>query len=353
MDLIANDHPPNTHQLRSATPTHDMQVAYSLRYVGCVLVKVSMKSLDFGARARVARQCIRRICAATGVLNSTTVVDNNEPKLLGSTDLLHSGSRVLFSITNERLRIAKMDAGDADTACCISSHDIANVSFASCGDSAALADYFAFVAKDADVQSNPPRPHRYCFVLHCTGVAPDVIADVGKAFAMRFHNMLCQSGAFDCLPPPPASVGTPPDSGNFFKFPDDRLDNNQSGSGEDSNASADDLIDLHSGHSSADPTYGKPWFFPNLNRAAAEALVSNVGDFLVRTDSRCDYVLTARADCGIKHVLLADDDGRIRMQETLFDSIEHFIDTYHGGEIPIVSATGVTLWLRSSVTNSW
>lgn len=42
-------------------------VSFSVRYIGCVEVKTSMKTLDFSTRSQVARECINRVCETAGL----------------------------------------------------------------------------------------------------------------------------------------------------------------------------------------------------------------------------------------------------------------------------------------------
>uniref|UniRef100_A0A7N4PUB1 SHC adaptor protein 4 n=1 Tax=Sarcophilus harrisii TaxID=9305 RepID=A0A7N4PUB1_SARHA len=115
---------------------------YCVKYIGCVEVLQSMRSLDFGMRTQVTREAISRLCEA--------VPGENGPI--------------------KRRKI-------------IANHHMQSISFASGGDPD-TTDYVAYVAKD-------PVNQRACHILECpSGMAQDVINTIGQAFELRFKEYL-------------------------------------------------------------------------------------------------------------------------------------------------------------------
>ncbi|XP_059500586.1 SHC-transforming protein 3 isoform X2 [Stegostoma tigrinum] len=117
-------------------------VTYVVKYLGCIEVLRSMRSLDFGTRTQITREAISRVCEAV------------------------PGTKGAF-------RKRKI----------IANHHMQSISFASGGDPD-TTDYVAYVAKD-------PVNHRACHILECCGgLAQDVISTIGQAFELRFKQYL-------------------------------------------------------------------------------------------------------------------------------------------------------------------
>ncbi|XP_021386099.2 SHC-transforming protein 3 isoform X2 [Lonchura striata] len=121
-------------------------VTYIVKYLGCIEVLRSMRSLDFSTRMQVAREAISRVCEAM------------------------PGAKRAF----KKRKI-------------IANHHMQSISFASGGDPD-TSDYIAYVAKD-------PVNRRACHILECCdGLAQDVISTIGQAFELRFKQyMQCPS----------------------------------------------------------------------------------------------------------------------------------------------------------------
>ncbi|XP_029398478.1 SHC-transforming protein 2 isoform X2 [Mus pahari] len=116
-------------------------VSYIVRYMGCIEVLRSMRSLDFNTRTQVTREAINRLHEAV-------------PGVRGSW----------------KKKI-------------IANHHMQSISFASGGDTD-MTDYVAYVAKD-------PINQRACHILECCeGLAQSVISTVGQAFELRFKQYL-------------------------------------------------------------------------------------------------------------------------------------------------------------------
>ncbi|XP_074389763.1 SHC-transforming protein 3 isoform X2 [Zonotrichia albicollis] len=117
-------------------------VTYIVKYLGCIEVLRSMRSLDFNTRMQVAREAISRVCEAM------------------------PGAKRAF----KKRKI-------------IANHHMQSISFASGGDPD-TSDYIAYVAKD-------PVNRRACHILECCdGLAQDVISTIGQAFELRFKQYL-------------------------------------------------------------------------------------------------------------------------------------------------------------------
>ncbi|XP_059474707.1 SHC-transforming protein 4-like isoform X1 [Neocloeon triangulifer] len=141
-----------------------------LRYVGCLEVKTSMKSLDFETRSMIAKECINRVCEAAGLktVDKKRKVERRVGRVLADhPNMNHAGANVTLSISSKGLQLTVLDTGQM-----IAQHDMPNISFASGGDPDTL-DFMAYVAKDAN-------QWRACMVLECGGgMAQDVITTVG------------------------------------------------------------------------------------------------------------------------------------------------------------------------------
>ncbi|XP_014803087.1 PREDICTED: SHC-transforming protein 3 isoform X2 [Calidris pugnax] len=117
-------------------------VTYIVKYLGCIEVLRSMRSLDFNTRTQIAREAISHVCEAV------------------------PGAKGAF----KKRKI-------------IANHHMQSISFASGGDPD-TTDYVAYVAKD-------PVNRRACHVLECCdGLAQDVISTIGQAFELRFKQYL-------------------------------------------------------------------------------------------------------------------------------------------------------------------
>nr|CAG4649485.1 EOG090X098F [Scapholeberis mucronata]SVE93729.1 EOG090X098F [Scapholeberis mucronata] len=156
-------------------------ITYFVRYIGCLEVNTSMKSLDFDTRSQIAKECINIVCETAGLktIDKKRKVDRRIQRILGDAPHMeHAGSDVALTISSGCLRISTLE-GSHVVAC----HDMPNISFASGGDPDTL-DFVAYVAKD-DIHG------RACYVLECGGgLAQDVITTIGQAFELRFKEYL-------------------------------------------------------------------------------------------------------------------------------------------------------------------
>ncbi|XP_044294933.1 SHC-transforming protein 4 isoform X2 [Varanus komodoensis] len=77
-----------------------------------------------------------------------------------------------------------------------------------------------------------------------------------------------------------------------------------------------------------------------LTRKAAESLLVNDGDFLVRESvtSPGQYVLSGLQGGQAKHLLLVDPEGKVRTKDHVFDSVDHLIRYHMENKLPIISS---------------
>ncbi|EFB16914.1 hypothetical protein PANDA_012702, partial [Ailuropoda melanoleuca] len=156
-------------------------VSYIVRYMGCIEVLRSMRSLDFNTRTQVTREAINRLHEAVpGVRGSWKRKAPNKAlaSVLGKSNLRFAGMSIAVSISTDGLNLSV-----PATRQIIANHHMQSISFASGGDTD-MTDYVAYVAKD-------PINQRACHILECCeGLAQSVISTVGQAFELRFKQYL-------------------------------------------------------------------------------------------------------------------------------------------------------------------
>ncbi|XP_042900393.1 SHC-transforming protein 1 [Parasteatoda tepidariorum] len=374
-------------------------VKYAVRYIGCLEVNTSMKSLDFDFRSQIAKECINRVCETAGLKTADKKrrVDKRICRMLAEKpNMDFAGSNANLVITSACMNLSVMESEEI-----IVNHEMPNVSFASGGDADTL-DFIAYVAKDTSFG-------RACFVLEC-GLAQDVITTIGQAFELRFKEFLKKT---------PRAITVP-----------DRLDNpvfNGDAWGEDSEyyndlpAPLPPLPDYHqngveqpssmdtcnaeplSTNENTEPEYvnsivaaseqtsfnlqpietalqeappppkhrttssfvqkwpaglanhrvvllQEEWFHGPISRKESESLVVRDGDFLVRESqgSPGQYVLTGMQNGIRKHLLLVDPEGVVRTKDRTFESVTHLVSFHCDNGLPIISAES-TLILRNPI----
>ncbi|XP_003227676.4 SHC-transforming protein 4 isoform X2 [Anolis carolinensis] len=157
-------------------------ISYTVRYMGCIEVLQSMRSLDFGTRTHVTREAISRLCEAVPSAHGATKKRKPPAKflspVLGKSNLQFSGMNIKLTISTTSLTLLNVETQQI-----IANHHMQSISFASGGDPD-TTDYVAYVAKD-------PVNQRACHILECpTGVAQEVINTIGQAFELRFKQYL-------------------------------------------------------------------------------------------------------------------------------------------------------------------
>ncbi|XP_057396194.1 SHC-transforming protein 2 isoform X3 [Balaenoptera acutorostrata] len=197
-------------------------VSYIVRYMGCIEVLRSMRSLDFSTRTQVTREAINRLHEAVpGIRGSWKKKAPNKAlaSILGKSNLRFAGMSVAVSISIDGLNLSVPATRQRQPrdwwslfGQIIANHHMQSISFASGGDTD-MADYVAYVAKDpinqrgearwgrvgpsgwsASASRGPPdaapRPPA-CHILECCeGLAQSVISTVGQAFELRFKQYL-------------------------------------------------------------------------------------------------------------------------------------------------------------------
>ncbi|VDN52925.1 unnamed protein product [Dracunculus medinensis] len=84
----------------------------------------------------------------------------------------------------------------------------------------------------------------------------------------------------------------------------------------------------------------KIWFHGEIDRASAESLLRNEGDFLVRLSRSTtnNFVLSGFTNSVPKHFLLLDEnDLKVRKQSQVFETIVELIDHHRAWNVPIIS----------------
>ncbi|NXP08807.1 SHC2 protein, partial [Thinocorus orbignyianus] len=156
-------------------------VSYIVRYMGCIEVLRSMRSLDFNTRTQVTREAINRLYEAVpGVKGIWKKKAPNKAlfSILGKSNLRFAGMSIAVNISVDGLNLMI-----PTTRQIIANHHMQSISFASGGDTD-TTDYVAYVAKD-------PINQRACHILECCeGLAQSVISTVGQAFELRFKQYL-------------------------------------------------------------------------------------------------------------------------------------------------------------------
>ncbi|KAM9125118.1 SHC-transforming protein 4 isoform 1-T1 [Pangshura tecta] len=421
-------------------------MTYCVRYMGCIEVLQSMRSLDFGTRTQVTREAISRLCEAVSGTNGA--IKKRKPpvkflsSVLGKSNLQFSGMNIKLIISMSSLTLMNVDTQQI-----IANHHMQSISFASGGDPD-TTDYVAYVAKD-------PVNQRACHILECpNGMAQDVINTIGQAFELRFKQYLKNPSTlitsnesevmnlegsawnlqeqedheyYNEIPgkePPTGGLldmrmkvqtdqrencpiqcekqyclaGSPKCINIYENCPEENksVDNY----GERSLKAKKDVsllkpackVDLFDdpcyintqtlqttaytarGLASV-PVYGSQLcheklpeavqqrattnmdsvcvlpqikqqlrnevcYHGKLNRKAAETLLVNDGDFLVRESATSpgQYVLSGLQGGQAKHLLLVDPEGKVRTKDHVFDSVGHLIRYHMENNLPIISS---------------
>ncbi|XP_032740241.1 SHC-transforming protein 3 [Rattus rattus] len=157
-------------------------VTYVVKYLGCIEVLRSMRSLDFSTRTQVTREAISRVCEAVpgakGAFKKRKPPSKMLSSILGKSNLQFAGMSISLTISTASLNLRTPDSKQI-----IANHHMRSISFASGGDPD-TTDYVAYVAKD-------PVNRRACHILECCdGLAQDVIGSIGQAFELRFKQYL-------------------------------------------------------------------------------------------------------------------------------------------------------------------
>ncbi|XP_076009257.1 SHC-transforming protein 2 isoform X2 [Genypterus blacodes] len=155
--------------------------SYIVRYMGCIEVLKSMRSLDFNTRTQVTREAINRLCDAVpggkGAWRKK-ILNKALQSVMGKSNLRFAGMSIAVNISIEGLSLLIPTTRQV-----IAHHPMQSISFASGGDTD-TPDYVAYVAKD-------PVNQRACHILECSdGLAQSVISTIGQAFELQFKQYL-------------------------------------------------------------------------------------------------------------------------------------------------------------------
>ncbi|XP_062868830.1 SHC-transforming protein 2 [Trichomycterus rosablanca] len=155
--------------------------SYIVRYMGCIEVLKSMRSLDFTTRTQVTREAINRLCEAVPggkVAWKKKAANKALQAIMGRCNLRFAGMSIAVNISIEGLSLLV-----PTTRQMIAHHPMQSISFASGGDMD-TPDYVAYVAKD-------PVNQRACHILECCeNLAQTVINTIGQAFELQFKQYL-------------------------------------------------------------------------------------------------------------------------------------------------------------------
>ncbi|XP_055336546.1 SHC-transforming protein 1-like [Paramacrobiotus metropolitanus] len=174
-------------------------VAFNVRYVGSMEVLTSMRSMAYADRAQVAKECISRVCDASGMKTPSKKqkVEKRISRELGLPNLDHAGEDVALRVSVDRVEIVSLNDNKI-----ISSHELPDISFASGGDADTI-DFIAYVGKSSERATS--LPGRWCYVIECgTGVSQECVATIGQAFDLRFKQYMKKSttSPLDSAPEP-------------------------------------------------------------------------------------------------------------------------------------------------------
>lgn len=373
-------------------------VIYNVRYMGCLEVLASMKMLDYDTRFLVAKECINKVCEALGLkpVNVRRKVEKRVSKALGvKVKMDHAGTNVKLNISAKSISLHTVEGNHQ-----VTNHGMPKISFASGGDSE-TPDFVAYVAKD-------DHDFRACYVLECSrGMAQDVITTIGQAFNLRFKDYFTNSPDLMCGNIPSKVAITSRDVDREYyndlpgKVPPDvgavlgnissaaqsltKTSNNKPPSHRERLPSTN-LIDLTSdlppptihNHNYVNDIIFNPrpaprdvfdmqpfeeslpsdiaqllneeWFHGIIDRAQAESLLKEDGDFLVRESGSTpgQYILTGLQGTTKKHLLLIDPEGMVRTKDHMFESVSHLINFHCDNKLPIISAESA-LVLRTPI----
>ncbi|XP_069654392.1 SHC-transforming protein 4 isoform X2 [Haliaeetus albicilla] len=371
---------------QSGESVGELGTTYGVRYMGCIEVLQSMRSLDFGTRTQVTREAISRLCEAVSGTNGA--IKKRKPpvkflsSVLGKSNLQFSGVNIKLTISTSSLTLINVETQQI-----IANHHMQSISFASGGDPD-TTDYVAYVAKD-------PVNQRACHILECpNGMAQEVINTIGQAFELRFKQYLKNpSGLVTSNESEAANANG--SAGNSQEREDHEYYNEIPGKEPptggvldmrmkvQTDQRANCLIQCKKQYCLTDsPTFiniyencpeenktvelletvqqsatsntaglcvlpqikqqlkNEDCYHGKLNRKAAESLLVNDGDFLVResTTSPGQYVLSGLQGGQAKHLLLVDPEGKVRTKDHIFDSVGHLIQYHMENNLPIISS---------------
>jgi len=186
-------------------------VTYVVKYLGCIEVLRSMRSLDFSTRTQITREAISRVCEAVpgakGAFRRRKPPSKMLSSILGKSNLQFAGMSISLTISTASLNLRTPDSKQI-----IANHHMQSISFASGGDPD-TTDYVAYVAKDpvnrrgkqcltpAVSQPHAARLHAglQTFLIISApladpSVCPDAVSDRGGLWAGKCGSILGRVG---------------------------------------------------------------------------------------------------------------------------------------------------------------
>uniref|UniRef100_A0AAY5KCE2 SHC adaptor protein 3 n=1 Tax=Esox lucius TaxID=8010 RepID=A0AAY5KCE2_ESOLU len=353
-------------------------VTYIVKYLGCIEVLRSMRSLDFNTRSQITREAISLVCEAVpgakGALRKRKPPSKILSNILGKSNLQFAGMSINLNISTSSLNLMTPDSKQI-----IANHHMQSISFASGGDPL-VKTYVLLAVKPSSLLLA-------CHILECSdGLAQDVISTIGQAFDLRFQQYLqCPSSKMTPvhdrvlnveesvwmeeeeepaehpyynnipgkMPPPGGFIDTRLGQSNQAEVLQDRvcqqcLPCTRLGPW----ITPAPLLVRSAAFKAQEELEGQVWYHREMSRRDAEKLLLDDGDFLVRksTTNPGSYVLTGMHNGMAKHLLLVDPEGTVRTKDHIFDSISHLIGHHRDNNLPIVSA-GSELCLKQPVGN--
>lgn len=305
---------------------------YKIKYIGCIVVKTSMKSLDQTTRSEVAKESINRLCKTNniGYRRSNLIAYNDyiNGMLEEEPNLLHSGKQVQLCVTTNHLKLIA-----EETKQIIIQHEMPNVSYASRGDD---EDFVAYVAKDATFG-------RACFVLECgPNTGRSVLQEIARGFQDRIQQILHNNNTLSKTSHA-RTVSAISNSLHLTDSQDISLNsphkiNNENECNESVVAATRESLEK------------EPWFHGSfLSREVSEGRLKHDGDFLVRESllEPGHFVLSVMHN-GTKLHLLFDSVKQVKTKEMVFNDIIHLIRYHHDEGHPIVAEDRI-VYLRNGV----
>lgn len=325
-------HEENEHLI--PTVTSPILITSQTKYIGCIGVKTSMRSLCHRTRSEVAKESINRLCEAN---NLQRKLDKNRLEHINrmldeEPNLAHSGTEVQLCVTSTHLNIITREGSQT-----IIQHEMPNVSFASSGEEDTV-DFVAYVAKDSIFG-------RACFVLECEDdTAKRVLDTIARGFHLRTKQILSSSGTI------PRATNYPSHDRLFClnnaSYLTDSVDmgldsSYQSEREQRTNALIRAALEEES------------WFHGSyLSREESEKRLKQDGDFLVRENmlDHGHFVLSIQHE-GEKLHLLFESISNVITKEMVFDDIIHLVKYHYEGGSPIVADNRI-VYLRNGVRRS-
>jgi len=82
-----------------------------------------------------------------------------------------------------------------------------------------------------------------------------------------------------------------------------------------------------------------------MSREESETLIQTDGEFIVRMSAKDpgQAVLTGMQGGVYKHLMLIDDEGKVRTKDREFESVSHLIEHHRDTLLPITSAESALL----------